>query len=83
MSRVDEIKAQLVERSDQTTEEFIEEIIPQTVEMIPEEIVETTSIILAPEEPPVEPPIKDPIMLLRTLRLPNHLQRLFSPILLL
>ena len=61
MSRVDEIKAQLVERSDQTTEEFIEEIIPQTVEMIPEEIVETTSIILAPEEPPVEPPIKDPI----------------------
>lgn len=49
MSRVDEIKSQLVERKDQTTEEFIEEI------------VETTSIILAPEEPLVEPPIKDPI----------------------
>jgi hypothetical protein len=54
LEHVDQIKSQIAERKEQTTEEFIEDIIPQ-------EILETTSIVLAPEEPPKRPPIKDPI----------------------
>jgi hypothetical protein len=48
LSRVDEIEAQSVEHKDQTTEDFIEEI------------VENTSIS-APKEPIIESPIKDPV----------------------
>ena len=46
LSRVDEIKSQIAEHKEQTTEEFIEEIIPQTVEMIPEEIVDPIKAIV-------------------------------------